>query len=64
MKGGVKGKGKCCEKYYRLECKKAYDSTRTGEFQGRMHLECQYMNMIDVVNAVGDSMGWIGEDAA
>jgi hypothetical protein len=58
MKGGVKGKGKCCEKYYRLECKKAYDSTRTGVFQGRMHFECQYMNIIDVVNAVGDRRGW------
>jgi hypothetical protein len=58
VKGGVKGKGKCCEKYYRLECKKAYDSTRTGEFQGRMHFECQYMNIIDVVNAVGDRRGW------
>ena len=54
----VKGKGKCCEKYYRLECKKTYDSTRTGEFQGIMHFECQYMNMIDVVNAVGDAWGW------
>jgi hypothetical protein len=45
----VKGKGKCkCEKYYRLMCSKGGDSTRTGVFQGRMQLEFQYMDMVDV----------------
>jgi hypothetical protein len=53
---GVKGECKCkCKKYYRLECKKGRDnSTRTGVFKGRVHIECQYMDMIDVVRAIVD----------
>jgi len=52
----VNVKGKCkCKKYYRLECKKGREnSIRTGVFKGRLHIECQYMDMIDVVRAIVD----------
>ncbi len=48
--GGKEKKGKC-KRYYRLECKNGGDSTRSGKMRGRMYIECQYMKMVDLIDA-------------
>jgi hypothetical protein len=40
-----------CRKYYRLECKNGGESTRSGKMRGRMHIECEYMKMVDLIDA-------------
>jgi hypothetical protein len=56
---GVKGCNDKCKKYYRLMCSKGGDSTRSGVFQGRMHIERQYMDIFAVVDAIGERLGFI-----